>query len=126
MNPTRLVVNVDRFIFDAFYMNAELSLNLSSLAGNKYHHVEEMNLITLTPRWETKNLGAYLPIQVNTAGNFWIGGAFKAGPFLFGVHNWANIFSKDKMQRGGGYVAIVIRPGKIIGTKLDRRLNCPD
>lgn len=126
MNPTRLVVNVDRFIYDAFYMNAEVSINLSSLAGNKYHHVEEMNFITLTPRWETKNLGAYLPIQINSAGNFWIGGALKVGPLLFGVHNWANIFAKDKMQKGGGYIAILIRPGKIIGTKLDRRLNCPD
>jgi hypothetical protein len=126
MNPTRLVVNVDRFIYDAFYINAELSINLSPMAGSKYHHVEEMNLITLTPRWETKNLGAYLPIQINSAGNFWIGGAFKAGPLLFGVHNWANIFAKDKIQKGGAYIALVIRPGKIIETKKDRRLNCPD
>ncbi len=126
MNPTRLVVNVDRFLYDAFYINAEVSINLSSLAGNKYHHVEELNFITLTPRWETKNLGLYLPIQVTAAGNFWVGGAFKAGPLLFGVHNWANIFSKDKIQSGGAYMALVIRPGKIIEQKKDRRLNCPD
>ncbi len=126
MNPTRLVINVDRFLYEAFYVNAEMSINLSPLAGKKYHHVEELNFITVTPRWETKNLGAYLPIQVNAAGNFWIGGAFKAGPLLFGVHNWANIFSKDKIQRGGGYVALVIRPGAIVSEKRDRRLNCPD
>jgi len=125
MNPTRLVVNVDRFLYDAFYINAEISINLSSLAGDKYHHVEELNFITLTPRWETKNLGFYLPIQVNAAGNFWVGGAFKAGPLIFGVHNWANIFSKDKIQSGGAYLALVIRPGKIIEQKKDRRLNCP-
>ena len=126
LNPTRLVINVDRFLSGAFYFNAELSLNLSPLAGNKYYHVEEINLLTLTPRWETKNLGVYLPIQLNAAGNFWVGGAFKAGPLLLGVHNWANIFAKDKMQRGGGYVAIVIKPGKIIEKKHDRRLNCPN
>jgi len=125
MNPTRLVVNVDRFLYDAFYINAEISINLSSLAGDKYHHVEEMNFITLTPRWETKNLGFYLPMQVNAAGNFWVGGAFKAGPLLFGIHNWANVFSKTKMQSGGAYLALVIRPGKIIEQKKDRRLNCP-
>jgi uncharacterized protein DUF5723 len=126
MNPTRLVLNVDRFLYDAFYLNMELSLNLSSLAGSKYHHVEELNLLTVTPRWETKNLGIYLPIQLNAAGNFWVGGAFKAGPLLFGVHNWANVFSKTKIQNGGGYLALVIRPGKIIGEKRDKRLNCPD
>jgi hypothetical protein len=126
LNPTRLVINVDRFLSDAFYFNAELSLNLSPIAGSKYYHVEEINFLTLTPRWETKNLGVYLPIQLNAAGNFWVGGAFKAGPLLLGVHNWANIFAKDKMQRGGGYVALVIRPGKIIEKKRDRRLNCPN
>ncbi|HYJ38984.1 MAG TPA: hypothetical protein VEV87_10220, partial [Chitinophagaceae bacterium] len=94
LNPTRLVINVDRFLYDAFYINMELSLNLSSLAGDKYHHVDELNLITVTPRWETKNLGVYMPIQINAAGNFWVGGAFKAGPLLFGVHNLSNIFSK--------------------------------
>jgi hypothetical protein len=120
------VINVDRFLSDAFYFNAELSLNLSPIAGSKYYHVEEINFLTLTPRWETKNLGVYLPIQLNAAGNFWVGGAFKAGPLLLGVHNWANIFAKDKMQRGGGYVALVIRPGKIIEKKRDRRLNCPN
>jgi hypothetical protein len=125
LDPTRLVVNIDRFLYDAFYFNAEVSINLSSLAGSKYYHVDELNFISLTPRWETKNLGAYLPIQLNAAGNFWVGGAFKAGPLLLGVHNWANIFSKQKMQRGGGYVALVIRPGKILEKKLDRRLNCP-
>jgi hypothetical protein len=126
MNPTRLVVNVDRFLYDAFYINAEVSINLSPLAGTKYHHVEEMNFLTVTPRWETKNLGVYLPIQVNAAGNFWVGGAFKAGPLLFGVHNWANLFSKDKIQSGGAYMALVIRPGKLIQQKRDRRLNCPN
>ena len=120
------MLNVDRFLYDAFYLNMELSLNLSSLAGPKYHHVEELNLITITPRWETKNLGVYLPIQLNAAGNFWVGGAFKAGPLLFGVHNWANVFSKTKIQNGGAYLALVIRPGKIIGEKRDKRLNCPD
>jgi hypothetical protein len=125
-NPTRLVINVDRFLYDDFYVNAEMSINLSALAGTKYYHVDELNFLTVTPRWETKTLGAYLPIQINAAGNFWIGGAFKAGPLLFGVHNWANIFSKEKMQRGGGYIALVIRPGKFIERKKDRRLNCPD
>src|SRR2546421_1007458 len=125
INPARLVINVDRFLYDAFYVNGELSLNLSALAGNKYYHVEELNLLTLTPRWETKNLGIYLPIQLTATGNFWVGGAFKAGPLLLGVHNWANVFSKKKIQKGGGYLAIVIRPGKNVEGKKDRRLNCP-
>ncbi len=125
INPARLVVNVDHYFFDAFYVNADLSINLSPLA-KKNLHVTEQNLFTVTPRWETKTLGAYLPMMVNTEGRFWIGSAFKVGPLLLGIHNWANIFSKNKMQHGGGYLAFVIRPGNLTGRKTDKRYDCPE
>lgn len=124
VNPMRLVVNADRPLGNDFYVNGEVSLNLSGLL-KKYHHVTELNFITITPRWETRRLGAYLPVQYNAAGKFWIGGAFKAGPLLLGVHNWANVFSKKKMQNGGGYIALVVRAWRDTRNKTDRRLNCP-
>lgn len=124
INPMRLVVNADRPLENDFYINAEISLNLSNLL-KKYHHVTELNFITVTPRWETRRLGAYLPVQYNAAGKFWIGGAFKAGPLLLGVHNWANVFGKKKMQNGGGYIALVIRAWRDNRDKTDRRLDCP-
>jgi hypothetical protein len=111
INPARLVVNVDRYLFDAFYINGDLTINLSSLAS-KNLRVSDMNVLAITPRWETRRLGFYMPMTVNTQGRFWIGGAFKVGPLLLGIHNWANVFSKNKMQHGGGYLALVIRPGK--------------
>ena len=55
-------------------------------------------MITITPRWETKKLGAYLPIQFNNQNQFWMGAALKAGPLLIGVHNLANLFSKSSVQ----------------------------
>lgn len=126
LNPARLVLNVDRYLFDAFYINGDLTINLSSLA-RKRQYVSELNLLTVTPRWETSRLGFYLPMMVNTQGRFWIGGAFKVGPLLLGIHNWANIFSKSKMQQGGGYLALVIRPGKITGRgRADKRYDCPE
>ena len=125
-NPTRLVVNVDRPLGNDFYMNGELSINLSSALSNaKKFYVEGLSLLTFTPRWETKRWGVYLPIQYDVEGQFWIGGAFKAGPLLLGIHNWANIFSKNKMQNGGGYIAIVIRPSRMTKKKTDKRLECP-
>jgi hypothetical protein len=125
INPARLVINVDRYLFDAFYINGDLTVNLSSIARNQLR-VSEMNLLTITPRWETKRLGVYFPIMVNVEGNFWVGGAFKAGPLLLGIHNWANVFSKTKMQNGGGYLALVIRPGKNTGRgKTGKQYECP-
>lgn len=124
INPTRLVVNVDRPLTNDFYLNGELSLNLSSLAMNKVY-TKEINLLTVTPRWETRRWGLYLPLQYTTEGRFWMGGAFKAGPLLIGVHNLANVVAKNRMQNGGAYLALVIRPGNNTGAKQDRRLDCP-
>jgi hypothetical protein len=121
----RIVLNVDRYLFDAFYVNANLSVNLSSLSGSEWR-VTELNALTVTPRWETKRWGFYLPVQFNTKQNLWIGGAFKFGPLLIGVHNWANLFAKNKMQNGGGYVALVIRSWKNTRKHRDKRLDCPD
>ena len=125
LNPTRLVLNADRFLINDFYINGEVSINLSSLM-KKYHYVNELNFITVTPRWETRKWGAYLPIQYNAGGKFWVGGAFKAGPVLFGFHNWANIFSKKSMQNGGGYIAFTVRSWNDSWNKRDKRLNCPE
>jgi len=122
----RLVVNVDHYLTGNFYINAELSLNIPlSSIKKSYLQVKEINLLTITPRWETKRFGFYLPVQYNNQNQFWVGGAFKAGPLLLGIHNWANIFSKSSVQNGGGYIALIFRASKGSNGKTDKRLNCP-
>jgi len=126
LNPTRLVANVDHYLTGNFYINAELSINIPlSSVKKSYLQVKEINLLTVTPRWETKRFGFYLPIQYNNQNQFWIGGAFKAGPLLLGFHNFANLFSKTSVQNGGGYIALVFRAPKGTNGKTDKRLNCP-
>ena len=69
-------------------------------------------MLAVTPRWETRLLGAYLPVLLNTKNQLWVGGAIKAGPLLLGTHNLANLFSKNKSANGGFYLALTFRPGK--------------
>lgn len=123
-HPARLVLNVDKFITDAFFVNADISVNVSSLSSGPNKWVKDINLVTLTPRWETLKKGFYLPVYFNTRDQFWIGGAVRLGPILFGVHNWSNIFSSKKIQRGGGYLAIILKAADFTGNKTDKRLEC--
>jgi hypothetical protein len=134
--PTRLIVNVDQHITDDFFVNAELTFPVLSLVPKKLPYVKDMNLLAVTPRWETRLLGAYLPVLLNTKNQLWIGGAIKAGPLLLGTHNLANLFSKNKSANGGFYLALTFRPGKNhdgssnIGAdrqsrKSKRSLQCP-
>ena len=110
--PTRLIINVDQHIKNNFYLNAELTLPLLSLVPKKIYYIKDMNFVAITPRWETRTFGAYLPVLFNTRNQLWVGGAFKAGPVLFGSHNLANLFSKNSAAKGGLYLAVTIRPSK--------------
>ncbi len=123
-HPGRLVVNVDKFITAAFFLNVDLSVGLSSLSAGDNQVVKDMNLLTLTPRWETRKKGFYLPVYYNYRNQLWIGGAVRLGPVLLGVHNWSNLFSKKKMQRGGGYLAIILKASDYTSKKADKRLDC--
>jgi len=124
-NPARLVINVDRPLPDHFAVNANLTLNLGGSNMGQRFFTKEITLLSVTPRWEVKRLGAYLPVQVTTDGKLWVGGAFKAGPLLMGIDNWANLFTKTKMANGGIYLALVIRPGKGFSFKEEKRYTCP-
>lgn len=124
MNPARAVINIDRYVAGNIFVNGELSVNLVSGRGNNYA-VKESKFLTVTPRWETRKLGFFAPVQVNRHGNFWIGGALKAGPLLVGTHNLLNVFSKNKFLGGGAYLALTIRPFEISRDQRLRQYECP-
>jgi len=125
-NPARLIVNVDKQLPGHFALNTELTLNLGGNNKGKRFFTKEITLFALTPRWETRNLGGYLPVTVTTDGRVWVGGAAKVGPLIFGVHNWGTVFSKTKAQNGGFYLALVIRPGKNGNqAKEPKQYTCP-
>jgi hypothetical protein len=124
-NPARLVINIDRPLPDHFAVNTNLTLNLGGSNKGQRFFTKEITLLSVTPRWEVRRLGAYLPVEVTTDGKVWVGGAFKAGPLLMGIDNWSNLFSKTKMANGGIYLAFVIRPGKGFSFKEEKRYTCP-
>ena len=120
--PTRFVVNVDQHIVHNFFVNAQLTLPISTIFSKKIIYLKDINLLAITPRWEVKALGVYLPILYNNRNQLWVGAAFKAGSILLGTHNLANLFSKNKTQVGGFYLALTIRPGKL----YERAAHYPD
>ncbi|MBV9989156.1 MAG: hypothetical protein JO301_15865 [Chitinophagaceae bacterium] len=121
-NPTRLILNVDKNLGNHFYVNGELSVNFYSASSPSKLRTKELNLLTVTPRWETMGLGAYLPVQYNTQGQLWVGAAIKLGPLVVGLHN-LGLFKKDPGLNGGGYLMFSLHPfgEKKVASKLDCR-----
>jgi len=112
--PTRLVISADKNLGSNFFINGELSVNFySTQPTSGALKTREINLLSVTPRWETRNWGFYLPMQYNTEGMFWVGAAVKLGPVLLGVHNldffrWFKPGTQN--YNGGGYILLSIHP----------------
>lgn len=134
--PTRIVLNFDKHLSANFFVNGELTIPFLPSSFTNKLFLKQMNLLAITPRWENRTFGVYLPVQFNQLKQVWIGGAFKAGPVLLGIHNWANLFSKKSMQNGGFYLAVTIRPGSSndrtsrdnsqqLSRRERKKLNCP-
>ena len=119
-SPTRMIINIDRALGNHFFVNGQLSMNFRSASNLNKINTRELNLLTVTPRWETNLWGIYFPIQYNTQGQFWLGAAIKAGPLVAGIHSFG-ILKKDPLLNGGGYLMISIHPfqKRTYSTRLD-------
>jgi len=125
-SPARINLNVDRWLMSALYLNADINVNIGSLCLGKNRYIlKSMNRVRVTPRYEVRRWGLYLPLQYNANNQFWVGAAGRLGPLLVGVHNLANLFSKTSMASGGGYIALTIRSSQFTGTKKEKKYDCP-
>lgn len=92
--PTTLSLQVDYNIQDDFYVN------FTSFYSPRFFFNEEslnnINHFSVTPRWETQNLGASLPVGVNEYGEFNMGLSLRMGPFTLGTKDLGTLFWKDE------------------------------
>ena len=121
--PTRIILNIDKNLGHHFAVNTELNMNLFSTANYAKLLTRELNLLTVTPRWETILFGCYMPVQYNTQGNLWIGAALKFGPLTIGLHDisWTK---KISTINGGGYILFSLHPFNT--KKVISRFDCPE
>lgn len=126
-HPARLVLNADHNFNGEFGINGNLTINLSPAPGSARLYVAEKNLLTLTPRWERRKFGFYLPVQYNRQNQIWIGGAVRIGPLFMGLHNIPNALSSLKIpHNGGGFIGLILSsPENTSAAARYRGLDCP-
>jgi hypothetical protein len=121
--PTRIILNADKNLGNHFSINGQLNINFYSTASYNKILTRELNLVTITPRWETIAWGFYLPIQYTTQGKLWIGAAAKLGPLTIGVHNVALTKAINNLN-GGGYLMLSVHPFN--KRRIMSRFDCPE
>lgn len=118
--PTHLTVFGDVRFEKNFGANAtvQVAFNAGRSDDNKNHYITQF---TLTPRWEIKWFGAYLPISFNSMGLFNFGFSVRLGPLVVGT---GDLLGALTMKRKYSSVDLHFGLRLIIPTKKGKK-NAP-
>lgn len=118
--PTALNLMGDYNLDDRFFINAHAVIGLTSGKADpsKTYSISQLQV---TPRYDTRYFGAYLPMMLNAYGQFNAGVGIRVGPLIIGSSSLlSNLFQKN-INRTDGFVALRVVP---LSFKKDR-LGCP-
>ena len=97
--PTALSLQADYNIWKNVYVN--LTTYYAFKFSKNRDKVHEMTTISLTPRWDWKWFGAFIPVSYNAYRNLNLGFCARLGPLIAGTNNLApllgnkNVFGAD-------------------------------
>ncbi|MFS4469670.1 DUF5723 family protein [Maribacter sp. 2210JD10-5] len=103
--PTALHFNADYNISNHFYVNLNTDLSLKSPGENI---VRIANVVSLTPRFESKWFSFYLPLSTIQYSGFQVGAGLRAGPFYLGSGSLLTSLTEDKIQGSDVYAGVKI------------------
>ncbi len=91
--PTALSVQVDYNIWKNFYINATAFQAIKF--NSKATKIHEISNYSITPRWDYKWFGVYVPVSFNEMGTFRVGASAMFGPFFFGTNNLGPLYQAE-------------------------------
>jgi len=80
--PTSLQINIDYKAYRDIYLNVEY--NQTMVDKIKFYNNNRINHLTITPRYERKNIAAYFPISFSPLGDASLGAGIRVGPVVIG------------------------------------------
>lgn len=124
--PTALNLMGDYNIDGRFFVSANAVIALTAGRKNiaKTYALTNFNI---TPRYETRWFGAYLPLTINHNGQADVGAGVRVGPLLLGSSTiFTNLFEK-RIDHAAVYVALRLNSAMFerSGRSRNRQLDCP-
>ncbi len=104
--PTSLRLNIDYQVMDRLYIN--LDLNQTMVDKRALFNNHRLNLLSLTPRYETKNVSAYIPVSYSELGAMAVGVGFRIGPLMVGSGSIISNLIADSSQMTNAYIGLKI------------------
>ncbi|MDA3615679.1 OmpA family protein [Polluticaenibacter yanchengensis] len=110
--PTAFSAQLDiRFLRD-IYVNFVAYRPVQLDKSSDAYHFTNYGYYTITPRWETRFFGIYLPYTIADDNNFnlgnQLGAALRVGPVFFGSSNLGTVLIKDQLQAANLYAGLKV------------------
>jgi outer membrane protein OmpA-like peptidoglycan-associated protein len=128
--PTAFSFQFDYNIWKDVYVNVTPFLTLKY--KNRETKIHEYNAISITPRWDHKWFGVFLPMQYHQLDGFRFGATVRLGPIIIGTTNLTPFIS-NKSMFGGDIHALLKIPVPFNAPKdrdkdkiSDRKDKCKD
>jgi hypothetical protein len=93
--PLALNLQYDYMIRENFYVNA-VAFSGIYLRNNNGKKVHELTRISITPRWEKRWYGVWVPVSFSRLGNLSVGTGLRLGPLVIGTTNMLPLLFKNK------------------------------
>ncbi len=111
--PTALSAQLDVKFVKGFFLNVRSywPVNLGSQSGQRF---DKFGYYTITPRFETRHFGIYIPYTVTQRNEFTdykqhqLGATLRLGPLFFGSSNLGSILFNNKLRSADVHVGIKI------------------
>jgi hypothetical protein len=132
--PLALNLQYDYFVGKSLYVNANVFSGIY-LRNNNGKKVHELTRISVTPRWEKRWYGFWMPVSFSRFGNLSLGAGFRFGPFVLGTTNILPLAFKNKTTYTADlYFALKVPlfpTGKVSGKKRKQNTSgkvddCPE
>jgi outer membrane protein OmpA-like peptidoglycan-associated protein len=103
--PTAFSLQVDYNIWKDFYVNMTPFFALQF--KNRVTKIHEYSAISITPRWDHKWFGVFVPVTYHQLDGFRVGTSIRLGPLIVGTSNLTPLVSKKSVY--GGDVHVILK-----------------
>ncbi len=104
--PLALNFNADYNLGKGFFAN--LDVMIAPRIQSNYNKVQHISRFQLTPRWDSKWFGVYVPLSVNTHGNVGLGMTLRAGPLTIGTNDLTAFMGREYIYAQDVHMALKI------------------
>jgi outer membrane protein OmpA-like peptidoglycan-associated protein len=122
--PTSLNVQLDLHLIKGLYVNGMINRSFKELNSGTTYRAYTPEYIVVTPRWESRYLGLYVPIMQNNQEKDWrIGTTVRIAGFFAGTNNLATLFKSKSINEADVHAGIKLPLGFGRPSKAFQKLN---